>query len=140
MRHRDGAAQTCGGAAAGSAGVQRTLHYQSELDLFAEAVPEPPIDGPPRPGPDRDEGPPFDDIAEARADLTGERYPDRQRIKRPCAICGLEAAVWGPGLARCAEHFDFGHHQTPPAPDPMPHQRVLELFERARKAGRLRGP
>ena len=24
---------------------------------------------------------------------------------RPCDVCGVQAAVWGPGIARCTEHF-----------------------------------
>jgi hypothetical protein len=60
-------------------------------DLF-----ELPYHAPPRPTRDRDEAPPFDDIAQAWQDLTGEPYPGRER--------------------------------------------VLEPFDRARKAGRLREP
>jgi hypothetical protein len=56
---------------------------------------------------------------------------------RPCDICGVEAAVWGPGIARCADHFDFDRHELPAVPSAMPRERVLELFARARAAGRL---
>ena len=60
------------------------------------------------------------------------------RQARPCDVCGVQAVVWGPGIARSAEHFDFDHHPSPPPPAPMPRQRVLDLFARARAAGRLR--
>jgi hypothetical protein len=60
------------------------------------------------------------------------------RQPRRCDICGIEAAVWGQGIARCADHFDFDHHASPASRSPLPRARVLELFARARAAGRLR--
>jgi hypothetical protein len=31
---------------------------------------------------------------------------DRDRgTQRPCQVCGRASAVWGPGLAACAEHW-----------------------------------
>jgi hypothetical protein len=62
--------------------------------------------------------------------------PQPQRCAA-CDVCGRESAVWGPNLQRCADHFAFGHHQPPP-PDPLPRERVLELFAKARASGRLR--
>jgi hypothetical protein len=46
-----------------------------QLDLF-----ELPYHAPPRPTRDRDEAPPFDDIAQAWQDPTGEPYPGRERV------------------------------------------------------------
>ena len=45
-------------------------------------------------------------------------------IARPCAVCGKESAVWGPGVQRCADHFDFDRHQAPSPPDPKPREEV----------------
>ena len=58
-------------------------------------------------------------------------------IARPCDVCGKESAVWGPGVQRCADHFDFDHHEHPALPDPKPREQVLDLFAKARAAGRL---
>ena len=34
-----------------------------------------------------------------------ERLDRKRAAKRPCQVCGAEAAAWGPDFARCAQHF-----------------------------------
>jgi hypothetical protein len=63
-------------------------------------------------------------------------------IKRPCDVdgCGLESAMWCPGIQRCADHIPPLVRVTAAGGESPDRERILALLARAKAAGRLIEP